>query len=435
MPKLVCAQDITFEANKKELQLGDELLLKTTIKNADNSNVSSFPSILGFEKRGRTVSHSEVKENGEKILQHTIVQKYIASLPGTFEIDSLHFTINEAEYKFDPITINVTDPNVSSTLEAGNLQLYLYVNKSSIYVREGLKVNIGLLVPKSNTQKFEFSKTLNQEIAILSKRLEPEDCLIDRREISNIQARDVSFKDEDYVKYMMYEAVYYPIIDQDIILPSVSINVEKQSEEDSTIIEKVRLRSNSFIATVQKLPPHPLEQVIPVGQMSVSSKFRTKQLSTGKIYDYVVALKGEGNIKSYTISKPENDSRFDFYPPKEQEKLYPGKNYGEKFFTFKVFPKKPESINLGAYFPFIYFNVAKEEYDTLVVNTPIELTGKEIKNANNTSEDIYSQIDDLDITKPTTNYRVIIKNIANILLFLGIGTVLINLYWYKTEKP
>lgn len=428
------AQDITFEANKTALELEDELILKVRIKNADNSDVTPFPSILGFQKRGRTVSHAEIKQNGKKVLQHIIEQKYIASQAGVFQLDSIHFIINETPYNFDPITLTVVDSEEKTTqANSSGLQLYLYVNKSTIYVREGLKLNIGLLVPKSNTESFEFSKNLNQEIANLSKRLEPEDCLIDRRTITNIVATDVKFQDEDYVKYMLYEAVYYPIIEQEIILPAVSISVEKQSKADTNKTERLRLRSNPFTTFVNKLPPHPLSEIIPVGQLSLSSPKFTSQLTTGKIYDFSVTLKGEGNIKSMSINKPENDSRFDFYPPKEAEKVYAGKNYGQKTFTFKVFPKKPEDVNLGSYFPFIYFNSREEKYDTLQIDMPIQLNGTEIKNTLNASEDIYSQIEKLDITEPSTNYRAIIKNIANILLFLGIGTVLINLYWHKTE--
>lgn len=433
--------DVAFKTNGTTFDIDDELVVSLTITNTRNSNVSTFPNIVGFKKRNRSVSHSKIKKDGKSVYQHIITQKYIAQQSGIHLSPKFEFEVNGEEVSFAPITLRVNGL-VNITEEKGTIisqqtsdaRLFLYIEKKQIYQGEDLQVDVGFYVPKSNTNEIAFGPNFSNELKAIQERIEPENSLINRKNITEIKEEEVTLSDVEYKKYTLYQAVFYPIRSGNLYFPSVSIDILENSSNDSLTTIKKTYLSQPFTVNVLELPEHPLKNKTTLGNFTLNQIAFPKAIKTGKIYTFSLEVAGKGNFKTMSMSKPNNDSNFDFFPPEITEKLTDGSSRGRKTFSFKVYAKDTGTYDIGAYFPFIYFNINSETFDTLTTKKTVVITGKKIILSEEDDLSIYQGIEKLDISEREINIPRITKNIANIILTLMLGGTLFLFNWKRIEK-
>jgi hypothetical protein len=75
----------------------------------------------------------------------------------------------------------------------------------------------------------------------------------------------------------LFEAVYFPLNDKNFVIPSLSINMEKQKGND---FEGVSLKSKSQTIKVKALPEHPLKDKVPVGVFRFKEDLRNGNTHT-----------------------------------------------------------------------------------------------------------------------------------------------------------
>jgi hypothetical protein len=168
-------------------------------------------------------------------------------------------------------------------------------------------------------------------------------------------------------------------------------------------------RSKPKRVNVKPLPPHPLKDVVAVGDYHLEERMRNVDIETGNSAPYEFNIYGEGNISA--IEKPllKRDGNFEFYEPNVQQNITHQKNRvtGTKSFNYFMIPKEPGQYKLGDYFQWVYFNPAKAKYDTLKSKLTVYVTGESKKNEAIQSNDLgsfYDKIDNADNTlQPVTN--------------------------------
>lgn len=433
-------RDIKFEVNKQELKEGEELILSVILTDMANSDISNFPKIDGFRKKNKTVSHTKIKKDGKTVLRHVINQTYIARVNGEHISPKFDFVINEEKVSFPPITIKISSENdIIQTIEPSiaineELQLFLYANTNTVKVGQGLLVNVGFYVPKSNTSEIAFSKNFNAEIQAVQKAIEPENSIINRKTIQEIEGSEITFKNKTFIKYLLYEAVFYPLQSGKVYFPSVQLTIDQKVASDTSKIISTKFRSLPYIVKVEELPEHPLKNRVQPGVFQIKKMEFPKEISTGKIYNYSITISGNGNFRTMVLPKPDNDTKFDFYPPDAKENIREGSSIGQKVFFLKIYPKDSGIVDIGKYFPFIYFNTNTNKYDTLTIEQKVKVSGEQIISSKEAGNSLYSNIENLGIGTREINIRKITKNIANIVLILMLAGTFFLFFWKKIEQ-
>ncbi len=434
-------QEVTITIGPEKLQTGDNFSISVLIKNATASNVTGFPEIKGFKKEGKSVAHSNVVLEGKRTLQHTIVQNYTAEKAGTFELPEKSLTVNNEKVELPEKTLTVVNSEVPEEeafedhAVVEDALLFLFVNKKEVYVGESFRIHLAFYVSKENTARWEFPKDLTAQVNRISSELKPKNCLENRRIITDIKPEPARINGKEYIRYKFFESVYYPLAYEPIVLPATRLLIDKKSGPgDSTRVDKTSFVSRAFTVNINALPEHPLKNKVSVGHYALQELTKLKDLNTGKITNYTLRLTGEGNANTLVFDKPENDKSFDFYPPNAEVNQNPGSEFGSKTFTFKVFPKDSGQHKMGNYFRWIYFDTHKKNYDTLWAKQTVDVTGPTIITNSSESEGIYAGLEELSTGDKSINYRKLIKNSANILLFLMLVGMLFIFDFKRTKQ-
>jgi hypothetical protein len=178
--------------------------------------------------------------------------------------------------------------------------------------------------------------------------------------------------------------------------------------------------------TVKDLPPHPLKDVVAVGDYRLDERLNAVQLNTGQSVGFDFNVYGEGNISSIEKPMARSDDRFDFYEPNVKQSINreQGRVTGTKSFSYFMIPKEPGTYNLGKYFKWIYFSPSTKRYDTLVSKQVVIVSGESRKNHSIESTDLgtfYDQIGSADNTIHSTGGAGWLKIGANVLVALVLG--------------
>ncbi|MGR3810219.1 hypothetical protein [Jiulongibacter sp. NS-SX5] len=429
VPGYIMGQEQVVEINapSETLLVGDEYFISVIIRDSPKSEVSQFPQIEGLRRESRSVSHSNVTIEGKRHLQHTVRQKYVAIKPGKFSLSNSEILVNSASLEIPALVLEITDNEsedentiMSDSLSSENSSLvFLFVNKKDIHVGESFKVHFAFYVSENNTEGWEFPNNLTTQVNRISQLLSPKNSVVSKREIKDIKPENAKINNQNFIRYKLYEAIVYPLSDQEILLPSVQLIMDKRvGEGDSSSIEKTAFYSKPFSVNVEALPEHPSKLKLAVGNFTIESSPLPSSSRTGRILNYNLAIKGTGNMKSLTFDKPINDEHFDFYPPSTTVKQTEGLEAGIKNFTFKIFPKDSGTYKMQDYFEWIYFNTLKNDFDTLKPSGALTVQGPTIITSSETEGSIYEKIEEKEVWESTVNWRNIVKNIANVLLFL-----------------
>lgn len=435
-------EEVKIEFGKKNLLLDENLTINVSIKNSDKWNVSNFPTIQGFTKGAKQISHPKNSVAGQKILTHIVSQTYIPTKEGTFKIPSFELIVNTNEYTSEATSIIVSSPKDETenteTVVAENTKnnafLAMNVDKSKVYVGEGFRVFLAFYLPENNTTDIAFSDDLNIQVDAIAKKIKSPDCLEERTTITDLNGTPTTINGKKYLAYKFFEALYFPLNNKPINIPAVDFKMV-QTNKKTGIKEPITFTDKPFTVNVLELPEHPLKDKVTAGSFSLVEKLETRKLNTGKSFNYVFKIVGDGNISTINISPPVDDSFFDFYPPDIKENHANGQVNKEKEFRYRIIPKDSGQYQLDKYFYWVFFNTKKGQYDTLQSDIKIKVLGKTIADKNiDISEDIFAGLDKLDTTTVQTNYQEVVKNISNLLIILMLVGSLYLFNWSSKKK-
>ena len=452
------AQEVSIDLGPDEIASNQAFTIALTIQNERLESYSPFPEIPGFVKRGTSSSSSTNFINGRRSSSQSIIQNYVATAEGEFNLKPFSMEVNGKTYNVQGKRIKVgpplqrrqrTDPFGTDPFQdffgrqnapqefvdvKADAFLALTTDKSSVYPGEGFTLTLAFYVASNNRADMRFYE-LSKQIPEIMKKIKPANCWEENFNIENIAGEPVEINGKSYTQFKIFQAAYYPLNNETISFPKVGLELIKYKVAKNPTFfgrnkqeEIVTFYTKPKTITIKDLPPHPLKESVSVGNYRLKEKISNPNLKTGESFNYSFDITGEGNISA--ISEPilTEDENFDIYSPNIRQDISRGQGRvrGTKSFSYYGIPNEPGDYKLADYLQFIYFNVKTETYDTLKSEIILNVTGESKKNEYILSNDMGSFYDAMDIQSnelQNLNARDRMRSMANIAIFVLIGLI------------
>jgi hypothetical protein len=379
------AQDInndpTIEFGPKNLNLDEPFTISVVIRGEENRPSVTFPEVEGLEKRSKSATSSINTVGGEKVVVQTISQQYFALKEGNYVIPTFFIIVNglkikseglTVEYKtrvlINPEVIGEEDLALMPEIENNEEDIFLSVgaNKKTVFMREGFALGISLYVAENAPVQMDFYQ-VNTQLQSILKKIRPIGCWEENVGIEEIIKRRIEIGGRRYTEYNLYQSQFFPMTLQDIIFPSVTLNMLVAGSVKASEGKVIKsFRSKVVKVSVKALPPHPLRDQVAGGQYNLVERLSSGLVYPGESIRYMFRIEGKGNIAAIPTPEIAVNSSFDFYPP-DISQLIKRSNQnvsGEKSFDYFVVPRQDGTFPLGRYFQWIYFDPKAAKYDT-----------------------------------------------------------------------
>ncbi len=408
----------TSRAQKIQITLGpDEIgenqgwTITVTVQNDRLKTYDNFPEIDGFRKRGTSTQSTQNIINGQISSSQSIIMTYVPLRQGTFTIPDFTLKINDKsirvsgkKVKVGPAVQQQQDPfksffdrspddffgrgETEFTDVKDDAFLALTTSKDEVYTGEGFNAMLSFYVSEDNRAPLQFYE-LGRQLSDILKKLKPNNCWEENFNIENIEGESVNFGGKGYTRYKVYQATYYPLNAEPIVFPRVALEMIKYkvAKNPSFFGQNRKEDFKTFYSQlktvrVKELPPHPLKDMVAVGNYKLSEMMPSTDIQTGKSVSYVFNIFGEGNISAIQKPQVSNDGNFEFYEPNVRMDIRRenGRVSGTKSFNYFLIPKEPGRYQLKNYFQWVFFNPDEEKYDTLKSKLTVYVTGESTRN-------------------------------------------------------
>lgn len=323
---------VQFEAkvSKNSLGINERLRIEFTM-NADGDNFQppNFES-CGFRVVGgpsQSVSQSWV--NGRSSFNKSYIYILLPTQKGALTIRQASIEINGQIYKTSPLKINVTnavelpkDPNEMPAISASdNLYLVADISKTNPYLNEPITVvyklyfsyNIGITNWKE-LNKPKYNDFWSQNI-----------------DIKELKAEDGMFKGERYRYVVLRKTVLYPQKSGKLEIEPLSLDIDCQVPTNRRnfwgqalmTADSKRVSAGSKVITVKPLPEKgkPEDFTGAVGRFNFVVNPSKTTLKNGESLDLNISVAGTGNLKLFTLPKPEVPTALEMYDPVHDENV------------------------------------------------------------------------------------------------------------------
>ncbi|MCE7062513.1 BatD family protein [Dyadobacter sp. CY343] len=429
------------------MSIDQPFTISVVLRDAENRPAVLFPEIKDLEKRSKSATSSISTVDGKKVVIQTITQEYYASKPGNYLIPEFTITVNgHGLHSAETMAVfalgeaaTITQREASLEAQGNDFQsineavfLSVLTDKKTVFIREGFALRISLYIAENAPVEMEFYR-FNIQLQSILKTLRPANCWEENVGIEEIVKRKIKIKGKNYTEYNMYQARLFPITTENIVFPSIKLDMLVTDNSAAVNVEKkvVRtFRSKAMIVNVKQLPEHPLRDQVAVGQYTLRETLSSTLVYPGESIRYMFKVEGIGNIAAIPAPAVQGNSNFDIYPPEVSQIIK--RSYqnvtGEKTFDYFVVPRKDGTFPLGRYFQWVFFNSQKAAYDTLRSEKSLEVKGEDYKLANLSltgSSGLYDNIENLDSSKRGFDYKKILREITNAVVIV----LLITLIW------
>jgi hypothetical protein len=323
---------VQFEAkvSKNSLGINERLRIEFTM-NADGDNFQppNFES-CGFRVVGgpsQSVSQSWI--NGRSSFNKSYIYILLPTQKGALTIRQAAIEINGQIYKTSPLKINVTnavelpkDPNEMPAISASdNLYLVADISKTNPYLNEPITVvyklyfsyNIGITNWKE-LNKPKYNDFWSQNI-----------------DIKELKAEDGMFKGERYRYVVLRKTVLYPQKSGKLEIEPLSLDIDCQVPTNRRnfwgqalmTADSKRVSAGSKVISVKPLPEKgkPEDFTGAVGRFNFVVNPSKTTLKNGESLDLNISVAGSGNLKLFTLPKPEVPTALEMYDPVHDENV------------------------------------------------------------------------------------------------------------------
>ncbi len=321
---------IKFDATVSKATLGINETLRVDFTMNDDGDNFQPPSFEGFKVIGGPSQQiSQTWVNGRGSYSKAYSYYLLPLQKGNLVIKPATIEINRQIYKSNPVKVTVTnaipkprDPNQAPAISADTeLHMVAEVSKTNPYVNEPITVvyklyfshNIGLSDYRE-VAKPKFNDFWSQNI-----------------EIKQFVDDQTTYNGESYRSVIFKKVVLYPqkagkltldpfAMDFDVQLPTGRRNIfgEMQIVEDSKTVS-----SGTKTINVKPLPEagKPIDFSGAVGKFSFKATPSKTSLKSGESLNLDISVSGTGNLKLFTLPKPEVPSALEMYDPEHNENV------------------------------------------------------------------------------------------------------------------
>lgn len=343
------AQSAQITLGPDEIGENQAWTITITIQNDRLKSYDNFPEINGFRKRGTSTQSSTNIINGQITSSQSVIMTYLPTKQGIITIPSFTLKVNDKpinvpgkKVKVGPPVQQQRDPlrdffdrpddffgrNETEFVDIKeDAFLALTTSKDEVYVGEGFNATISFFVAADNRAPLQFYE-LGKQITDILKKVKPSNCWEENFNIENIEGESVTIGGKDYTQYKIYQATLYPLNTEPVVFPAFDMQMIKYKvAKNPSFFGQNRkedfktFRSKPKRVSVKPLPPHPLKDVVAVGDYHLNERMRNVDLETGNSASYEFNIYGEGNISA--VEKPivKRDGNFEFYEPNVQQNI------------------------------------------------------------------------------------------------------------------
>ena len=323
---------VKFEANvsKNTLGLNERVRIEFSMNEDGDNFVPPNFEACGFRVVGgpsQSISQSWI--NGRSSFQKSYTYILLPLKKGSLVIRQAVIEINGQQYKTLPIKVNVNDavqqpndPNEPATVRAdNNLYLVADISKTNPYVNEPITVvyklyfsyNIGITNWKE-LNKPKYNDFWSQNIDI--KQLVPQEGM---------------FKGERYRYVVLRKTVLYPQKAGKLEIEPLSLDIDCQVPRGrpnffgqvQIVEDSKRVSAGSKVITVKPLTEagKPKDFSGAVGKFNFKVTPSRTGLKFGESLNLNVSVTGTGNLKLFSLPKPEVPSTLEMYDPEHSENV------------------------------------------------------------------------------------------------------------------
>lgn len=323
---------VKFEANvsKNTLGLNERVRIEFSMNEDGDNFVPPNFEACGFRVVGgpsQSISQSWI--NGRSSFQKSYTYILLPLKKGNLVIRQAVIEINGQLYKTLPIKINVTnavqqpnDPNEPATVSAdNNLYLVADISKTNPYVNEPITVvyklyfsyNIGITNWRE-LNKPKYNDFWSQNI-----------------DIKQLVAEEGIFKGERYRYVVLRKTVLYPQKAGKLEIEPLSLDIDCQVPRGrpnffgqvQLVDDSKRVSAGSKVISVKPLPEagKPDDFSGAVGKFNFKVTPSRTGLKFGESLDLDVSVTGTGNLKLFSLPKPEVPSTLEMYDPEHSENV------------------------------------------------------------------------------------------------------------------
>ncbi|MBB6611274.1 BatD family protein [Pontibacter sp. Tf4] len=452
LPGVLLAQQISIELGKSPLPINQYYTIGIKLQDQQLKEYTPFPEIEGFKKSSKYSSTETIITGGTTTKILTVYQNYAPLQEGEFVLKPFSMKVNGQTVQSQGTTIVVKpmaaatpgtnlpdlitpDEKPETVLDAqpefiekdDNAFLTLYTSKDEVFIGEGFTVALYFYLAAEDQQLLEFHDFANQISGILRQLKQP-NVWEESFEFSEITPENVTVEGKPYLRFKLYEAVLYPINQQPIRFPQLSLKMLKYkvAKQPSLLNTERQEGYKTYFArpreiNVKQLPPHPLRDVVPVGNYRLSERLSKESVEVNKSFTYLFQVVGEGNMAAIMPPVPEAPPGLEFYPPDVRQDVTrrAGRVSGSKSFRYALLGREPGEYNLQDALQWIYFDPVAAKYDTLRPTLAVTITGTRDTNALVLSRDLgpfYKIIENEDNTLVSLHQFDEIKRYTNIIL-------------------
>ncbi len=457
----VVAQDISIRLGSNKIGQNQNYTISLVAKNGNIKSYDKFPDIEGFRKLGTSSSSQTNIVNGRVSSTHSIIMNYSATSQGTFTLAPFEINANGFLLKSTGATITVAKPvqqqhnnyndpfadffgrKKSTPTEFVDIKedafFALSTDKKAVYVGEGFTATLAFYVAEANRAPLQFYD-LGRQLGEILKVIKPANCWEENFSIEQINGQRITVNGKNYTQYKVYQGAFYPLNNEPIVFPSVGMDMIKykvaknpsffgQNRQESL----KKFKTKTVTVRVKELPPHPYKNKVTVGNFKLREKIDKTELKTGQSFNYDFNIYGEGNLAGVTPPIITESKNIELYPPNISQQINRSENRvtGTKAFDYYGIPKEPGTYDLSEHFQWIYFNLRKNDYDTLRANVVLTVTGESRKNESIISNDLGAFYDLIEVESNEFMYQnnwPILRIAMNVFILLMISIAIIFIY-------
>jgi len=404
-------QDIRITTGPEAIGENQAWTITISVSNDRLKSYSGFPEINGFRKGGTSQQSSTSIINGQISSSESVTMTYRPSKQGTITVPSFTMKVNDKDFTVPGKKVKIGPPvqqqdpysrffdrdPVDDFFGRGEPEyvdlkddafLAVTTSKDEVWAGEGFTAALSFYISVDNRaplQWYNLSDQLNQ----ILKKLKPANCWEENFNIETIEGEPVTINGKDYTEFKIYQATFFPLNAEEIVFPSVELEMIKYKvAKNPSFYGQNRKEDFKKFASrpkrikVKPLPPHPLKDVVAVGDYKLSENLSSGDMETGKSTAYSFVIEGQGNISGIEKLRIPENQVFEVYEPQIRQNIRKEINQvtGTKSFNYFIIPKEPGEFQLGDYFQWYFFNPRTGKYDTLRSQLTAYVTGESKKN-------------------------------------------------------
>ncbi|MDV6167823.1 BatD family protein [Flavobacterium sp. DG1-102-2] len=328
---------VEFKAvpSKTSLGINERLIVEFSV-NADGDNFTP-PQFPGFKVSGpyQTVSNSWI--NGKTSFSKGYKYLLIPTAKGSFTIGSATIEVDGKELKTAPLKIKVgeaiagADPNPYANNQqhqqemqqntSDGVHLVAEVSKTNPYVNEPVTVVYKIYVSPSTSVSGWKEVASPQYNDFWSQNID----------IKNLQLQQETYQGKMYRMVVLRKTVLYPQKDGRLEIEPLTLDVSMEVPNGRTDFfgRQFMVATNKVVSAGKKyINARPLpEKGKPgnfsgaVGNFSFTVKPSKTTSSNGEPIQLEVAVAGKGNLKLFTLPKPQVPAALEMYDPEHTESV------------------------------------------------------------------------------------------------------------------